>query len=354
MTVAYPDFADITQLDQSINRIVDAIRDRKQRAEFLFGAGMSAASVTADGDAVPMGRELSERLLRLLFPITAQSPVPDQRIEYFAESVPLEMIAHAIEHTSAGRRADLTRLLKSAYVEPHYVLSQAHHDLASISMWDGNPGIRRVFTTNFDTLLEKAFDGRAVSITDENAIEANDSERDGLFPVIHLHGLLTGTYQITEADVFDPKHHGTKNLFQNAIFGADVFVFVGYSMSDPNFRRVYLEYRNEVAERRGVANRLTFVVAPSKDRHSYDLSRRIWDARGAVLIPLDAGAFFARIKQILVDATDEGTERAIMKKFGLADRTAYEAKVAQVAEILRVEKSEAVAFLRETLSKVGA
>jgi hypothetical protein len=344
--VKYPDFIGATErpeLDRAMERIAQAITDR--RADFLFGAGMSAAS------DVPIGVNLATQLLGLFFP---GDSVEEPRRKELAAGLPFECVVQAIEQGAGKGREDLTNYLSSILLQPKFPVSDAHRDFLSICYWGGRLMINRVFTTNFDPVLEKAFGARGVRITEINTHEIDDVIRAEKIPILYLHGTLeSGNYQITETDVFDKKFKPLHQVFRSALDQADAFVFVGYSMNDPDFRSLYLDYRENMDLRKKTTKK-AYVVSPAHDVNAYVLGKGIWKAREAVWLPLDAGAFFAGIKSILDRRVRREEKERIMVKYHLKDEDAFRDKVTLTSNILRVEEAEAIQFLLEARTKTGA
>jgi hypothetical protein len=344
--ITYPSFigpSERPELDRAMVRIAKAVMDK--RADFLFGAGMSVAS------GVPSGGRLAAQLLELFFP---DGSLDAARREKLAASLPFECIVQAIEQSAGKGREDLTDHLRQVFLSPSLEINQAHRDFLSICFWDGRPMLNRVFTTNFDPLLEKAFGARCTRITEDNTQTIPDVQRAGKMPILYLHGTLeSAKYQITEADVYDQQFRALHHMFRTALNEADAFVFVGYSMSDPDFRSLYMAYREEIDLRRK-ANKKVYVVAPAKDVHTYVLGKGIWESRFAVWLPLDAQGFFAGLKSILEEKVTKETKEKIMKKYNLKDEAAFMDKVRQTADILRIEETDAIQFLFEARSRTGA
>jgi len=320
----------------------------QRKVDFLFGAGMSMDS------NVPSGAELARRLLRLFFPETGASPPSDDRIKELVQDIPFELLVEAVE-ASRGGRADLTEDLTGILLHPDYPLSQAHHDLLSICTWGGSPPVvDRIFTTNFDSLLDIAFGGSGKRITQANTRDIAEAQRNGRVPILYLHGRLEESkYQITEADVFDTSFKPLQMAFRTALNESDAFVFVGYSMNDPDFRRLYREYRDEIKSRPEYDKR-TYVVTPAgADRYGYSLGRRLCEVRGAIWLPFTAKEFFAQLKNILQTKGDKMVQQSIMKKCGLKTTEEYQDKVSQTSEILNVTENDAICFLAEALTETG-
>jgi len=344
--VTYPDFADVDLLDQAFERIAQAVVQR--RVDFLFGAGMSAES------DVPVGAAVACRLLRILFPVTGTDPPSETRIADLAVRTPFEAIAEAVEKSPGKGRPDLTEKLRQIFVDPSYPLSPAHHDLLAIAHWFGSPPVlERIFTTNFDELLEIALGASGKRITELNTREIAGAQRTGLIPILYLHGVLEeGQYEITESDVFRTTFKALHNVFRTALSEADAFVFVGYSMSDPDFRRIYRGYREDIELRRE-NGKDTYVVSPPADRYEYSLGHRIWKTRGAIWLPFTASEFFSRLKTILETKSTIFIEQSIMRKYGLKTTSEYLDKVKLTSEILNIGRADAIRFLAEARTKAG-
>lgn len=342
---AYVGSTDGVELDQAFKRIIEALVDKK--AQFLFGAGMSQAS------DIPSGYKLLIKLLELFFPKTGENPPPLKRLKELAREFPFEAIVEAVENSLGKKRDDLTKALKHILIEPKYPISKAHHDFLSICYWKGIPILNQVFTTNFDTLLEKTIGSeRAISITEDNSKEIRKAQQNGLIPVIHLHGKLDGEYEITESDVFATNFSTLGSEFKNALFYADVFTFVGYSMTDPDFRRIYIEYRADWNVRKKY-EKDSYVVAPPKDEFSYTLGKKIWSARSVKWIPLDAETFFDRLKELMEVHAEIEIREKIKEKYNIVDENALKDLIKQTMGILGIKSYDALQFLLEARTPLG-
>jgi hypothetical protein len=348
----YPDYIGLTDadtLDDAFADIVNALNS--DSLGMLFGAGMSAES------KVPTGTQLLCSLLRLRFQETGPDPPSDDVLQRLAFEFPFEVSVEAIENRFGRKRDQLTEELKKLLIEPKYEPSSAHEDFLSVCFWGGRYRFDQVFTTNFDLLLEEVLggnraDSRGVMITEHNANESRKVGAKGKIPILHLHGVLENGYQITETELFRSKYKALNFEFRTALGYKNVFVFVGYSMTDPDFRNIYLSYREQIIGR-DASDKNTYVVSPARDGYSYRFGKEVWKVRGAVWIPLDATAFFARLKYLLESDFDKQTKKNVKMKFSLADEQALEDLIARVAEALRVEPADALEFLNEIRPRGG-
>jgi len=344
----YPDYLgndEKRELDVAFERIAQALL--QDRADFLLGAGMSKES------GVPIGSELAALLLRKFFPSSSHNSPSDDELKDLSTRLPFEAIVQAIVEGAGNGRSDLTAYLRSILVETNYELSDAHHNLLAIALWDGLPRLFRLFTTNFDLLLDKAFGARAVVITDDNTRQIAAVQRLAQMPIIYLHGRVdTNQYQITESDIFSHNFKALHLQFRSALNEADAFVFVGYSMSDPDFRSLYLDYRDELSIR-GRDQKVTYVVSPSSGPSYFALGKHVWRSRGAVWIPLSAGQFFEKLRETLEHNFNKGAKTRIMTKYNLTDELGFADKVRDTAELLSISEQDAMQFLLDARTKTG-
>lgn len=345
----YPNYVkDPTELDQAFNRIVKAIINGD--AEILFGAGMSRESV------VPTGKELLLALLNEFFLPQGINPPSQERLDLISNEFPFEAICEAIENMPGTKRNDLTNLLRKQILDTGNEPSQAHLDFLSVIHDGGGIRFKQIITTNFDYLIEETIGReRTIPITEENRRDLEKSQQNGLIPIIHLHGLLDKPgqdYIITESDIFRLEFSSIKTAFQTALYNADAFIFVGYSMTDPDFRRIYLEFRNQIKDRK-TRDKDSYVVYPANDEFSYYLGRKIWELRGAIWIPLAAGAFFAKLKYYMSSRAYIEARNAIKIKYNIKDENFLDDLIKRTKDIFGITDSAAIRFLLQTQSRLG-
>lgn len=128
-------------------------------------------------------------------------------------------------------RTKLDTILKDSIPDKDYSPSNLHKDLLNLS-W------RDVFTTNYDTLLERTADMVTdrrynVVLNQEDFVNSNDAPR-----IIKLHGsfLSQRPFIITEEDyrTYPKKFAAMVNTVQQALL-ENVFCMIGFSCEDPNF-----------------------------------------------------------------------------------------------------------------------
>src|ERR1700736_5978934 len=155
VVINFPGFVGETlELTQTLERIARALIERK--CDFLLGAGMSSPPPSN----VPTGRELGLKLLERFFGASTAADT----LEKFLDAVPFECIAEAVENLPGKKRKDLSPLLRHLLVDSDPPINAAHQEFLSVFDWDGQRRLRRLYTTNFDKLIEKALAGRAVTV----------------------------------------------------------------------------------------------------------------------------------------------------------------------------------------------
>lgn len=128
-------------------------------------------------------------------------------------------------------RPKLENILKEAVPDEDYGPSEVYTKLMELP-W------RDVFTTNYDTLLERAADKVSkrrynVVVNQEDLVNSNDAPR-----ILKLHGSFPSQrpFIITEEDyrTYPIKFAAMVNTVQQALL-ENVFCMIGFSCEDPNF-----------------------------------------------------------------------------------------------------------------------
>jgi hypothetical protein len=250
-------------------------------AAIMVGAGFSrnAQPLTRVAGPFPDWENLSKQFLERLYPECAGcccGPQTDGRADCDIWRRRQRLLLGARETSGALRlaemfdavhgRAALDQVLAAAIPDSHYDPGRLHQELLLLPWSD-------IFTTNWDTLLERAVDlyDRSYSVVNTpKQIATRRAPR-----IVKLHGTLrVGTRLIfTERDFlsYSAEFAPFVSLVQQAMM-ENIFVLVGFSGEDPNFlhwmswvrrelgdyiQRVYLIDVNETdeAQRRLLAER---------------------------------------------------------------------------------------------------
>lgn len=165
---------------------------------------------------------------------------------------PLDDIAQDLIRYYHGDRSILIKVLEDQMAFQRADMSD-HQKLAQI------PHFSRIFTTNYDSLLEEAFENQ-LNVVRCNEDCANDLGEVNLYKI---HGDLTQPDQlvISRKDYDDllatNKNRFVWNKVYDAFTGSDV-VFIGYSLDDTNVQRVLEAVSKAVGNKR----RKVFLIAP--------------------------------------------------------------------------------------------
>lgn len=205
-----------------IKEIADALNNN--HAVAMIGAGFSknAVKTTSSDKYFKNWNELSDEFYNLIY----KDIKNDESKKFYYSST---LLAQEVE-ISFGR-TKLDTILKDSIPDKDYSPSNLHKDLLNLS-W------RDVFTTNYDTLLERTADMVTdrrynVVLNQEDLVNSNDAPR-----IIKLHGSFPSQrpFIITEEDYRTyPKRFATMvNTVQQALL-ENVFCMIGFSCEDPNF-----------------------------------------------------------------------------------------------------------------------
>ena len=216
--------------DQSyINYIREALWKRHPKASVMVGAGFSRNAKKQLSDArgmptwVDMAKAMSQKLQTSL----------DKKDSNFSAMAPSEtsgFLRLAQEYEAAFGRSELHKFIVQQIKDDIFKPGEMHSRLLRLP-W------RDVFTTNWDTLLERACPSvveRAYSLV-RNVDEIPIAES---FRIIKLHGSVSAHFPLvfTEEDyrTYPIKFAPFVNTVQQAMMET-VFCLIGFSGNDPNF-----------------------------------------------------------------------------------------------------------------------
>ena len=227
-----------------IKKVCDALWTRPHsRASVMIGSGFSrnARNDRGSGRQPPLWEDIAGELSRSLYPGLASDGQMTGRSGPSPASSALRL---AQEYKTAFGRTDLHRLLVDTVSDNHFSPSDTHRMLLNLP-W------RDVFTTNWDTLLERT----SLEITDRTYSIVQDADQIPLWGqprIFKLHGSLPASYPliVTEEDYrrYPIEYAPFVNTVQQAMMET-VFLLIGFSGDDPNF----LEWSGWVRDNLGEA-----------------------------------------------------------------------------------------------------
>ncbi|MCM3223656.1 SIR2 family protein [Bacillus cereus] len=203
-----------------------AIRDRlwmkdgKSRVSVMIGAGFSlnAKKVESSFEGMALWSDLKTRLI--------------QDLPHHSNIEKKDVLAIGQIFVEEYGRTSLDEILKEAIPDDNYEPDSIHHDLLKLPWAD-------VYTTNYDTLLERAkkrvYERNYQVIYDVNDIPSSVQPR-----IVKLHGSFPAhrPFIFTKTDYEDYQQYFRPfvNMVQQSIMET-TFVLIGFSGDDPNFER---------------------------------------------------------------------------------------------------------------------
>lgn len=263
----FPDLPHLKQLQTELWRWP------KSRASLMVGAGLSlnAAPLPGITRKFPTWRELAYAMFNELYPKigTMSKEEEGQRNFRFLSLTPLQ-IASLYEATF--NRQKLENLIRKLNPDLDYLPGRLHHLLLQLPWVD-------VFTTNYDTLLERTeISGRSYQlVTKAEDLTTSFSPR-----IIKLHGSFPSStpYIISEEDyrTYPKKFAPFINSVQQSLL-ENSFVLLGFSGEDPNF----IEWSGWIRDELGDAHAPIYLVGALS---LGDAQRSLLSKRGVTPIDL--------------------------------------------------------------------
>ena len=203
-----------------INHVREALWSRPSRASVMIGSGFSRNALPNRPDVreLPLWRDLAFGMSRNLGLSSAASPSRDP-------------LALAQKYAEEFGRGSLDLFLQQQVRDHDFSPGEFHSRLLRLP-W------RDVFTTNWDTLVERTLPSvpeRPYSVVHNKAEIPTSSQPR----VVKLHGSLDGHFPliVTEEDyrMYPERHSPFVNTVQQAMMET-AFILIGFSGGDPNFQ----------------------------------------------------------------------------------------------------------------------
>ena len=212
-----------------MNHVRDALWSRAERASVMIGSGFSKNAEPARPDAgeLPLWHELARAMFDKLHPPGVDGSQHSAPPSASDPNVPLRL---AQEYKDTFGRSSLHLFLQQHVRHEDFNPGEFHRRLLKLT-W------RDVFTTNWDTLLERT--RRSVPERPYSVVHNRDEIPLSAQPrIVKLHGSLDGHYPLVVAEedylAYRDHHAPFVNTVQQAMMET-VFLLVGFSGSDPNF-----------------------------------------------------------------------------------------------------------------------
>ena len=217
-----------------VERIAEALWRKSPlgTAALMIGAGLSrnARNVSAPGRAMPTWEDLGKRLCDSLYPSSDKSCSKQREHALKKAAATSGALRLAQEYEASFGRTELNRLLKSYVPDEEFAPSELHVNFLKLPWAD-------VFTTNWDTLLERAtdmvVDRRYDVVRTRDDIPASQQPR-----IVKLHGSFPSNYPFIFSEEDYRKYPSDFPCFVNMVQQSmmeNLFCLIGFSGDDPNF-----------------------------------------------------------------------------------------------------------------------
>lgn len=211
----------------------------------------------------PTWTQLVERMKDRLLDAAVAGSDTDSLWEFFSEQSPLDCAQLFRQLMGDVAYFDFLRRQYGTDGFDDWDVTEAHRALAEMPL-------RLLFTTNYDGIIEDAYRRRGKRIEVSHSAGEYDDDRDsamrtGAVHLVKLHGTIEHpeTIVLTRTDYCKARHERGKMLthlldkFKHASF-----LFVGFSLSDPNINLILDDARYERKQQLPVS----YVVQSGRDR----------------------------------------------------------------------------------------
>src|ERR1022692_704935 len=264
----------------------------------LVGAGVSRPS------GMPTWDELNKKLLHLfLLRVQKSSTPPDDVYTKLGREAVAEFVLRSMEaRRNLGRQGPtfgglLAEALYGGRKATELPLTETQYRLASMA------GVARLYTTNFDSLLEMAIDRLSPAKTPGDGWKKYRMPISGTetLPhksilakcVYHLHGWLGENGRTSPTLVFTESHYHALSLnrtlaparMMRKVLAKGYTLILGMSLEDPNLRRVL--YSEAIADLKLPNSDNIFAVVRESDEDVARIAQRYWSTHGVRLIQPD-------------------------------------------------------------------
>lgn len=243
---------DLTTEAKRRDQYIAALRSayNEDRLVLMLGAGVSMSARFPSWDALI--QHLSVRFFDSHTPHPLPKESRDEIFDYFKSNIPASplIVARLLKNVFGDDFA--LRVQESLYENskgPMHDTSDLIRELAALCMPQRDRrGLTAVVSYNYDSLLEEELDRRGIKY--HTLLSDNDESHRSELPIYHVHGYLPREGEITRIHedalvLSEDSYHAQfidsylwSNLIQLNFLRANVCLLVGFSLTDPNQRRL--------------------------------------------------------------------------------------------------------------------
>ncbi len=321
--------------------LAQAIRDSE--CVLFVGSGLSA------GSGMPSWQKLIAKLAAELdLPPASQKDTTDYYLD----------VAQLYRNRHRDEPERLAEVIRAEFGGTQAKPTLAHYLLMAL-------GVRHVITTNYGTLLEQALTALRrdpVKIVHEEDV-ARTGETGAHF-VVKFHGDANGpgdALVLSRSDYEDFFHrHPAMTALLEGLLLNQTFLFVGYSLSDPNFRQIYSRIARILsAGDPKTSKRMAYAI--QFDADASGLTREVWKSRKLQLLDVpgtgeEQGHNFLRFLDGLASATLDEPKMLVSAPEGMREilvRLGKEVKAAASRDDLGAEEVRQLASTLAFLTRHG-
>lgn len=212
-----------------------------------------------DGLRFPSWPQLIDRMKHDLLSNPILESHKDSVERFFKEEGALDCAELFRSYTQGPNYWDFLQRQFAPKPDDTHRLTPSHHALTSLP-------ITRIFTTNYDELIELTYQTKGLQLRVSSSSQEFTDHRaiKPAYHLIKLHGTIShpDTIVLTRSDYARSRHERIKMFsYLTDQFEYASFLFIGFSLQDPNFNILYDDARYARQEK----NPISYVVQAQKD-----------------------------------------------------------------------------------------
>ncbi len=243
----------------------------------IVGTGFSKNSIPIDGakKKFPDWSELAMSFLDSLYPDDDDEQRKQKKIK---SEVPAYISRLAQEYIELHSQKELNDLIEKSIPDMQYIPGKVHEELLKLPFKD-------IFTTNYDTLLERAsynnYEREYRVITTKEQLSGSISPR-----IIKLHGSFPNVTPYIISEEHFRRYPIEYKPFYNTVIQSlieNTLILIGFSGEDPNFLKWIGWIRDELPD---IRQKVYICTIPRGDEFN-EAQKRLFAKRGVELLDLN-------------------------------------------------------------------